>query len=214
MKRVRMSSVVVLVALLTIACGGSGENGAGDAPARTLPDTSQLSQWVTLFSGATLDGWNQIGNANWHLADNYVEADEGVGFLFTPGAYRNFHLRAEVWTDEPANSGIFIRCANTDEASAETCYEVNVYDQRPDPEYRTGAIVDIAPPMVQVDAANQWNTLEITAEGNRLLVRMNGSVTVDVRDDKHMAGPIALQYGAGVGGEGVVRFRNVQLIPL
>ena len=51
-------------------------------------------------------------------------------------------------------------------------------------------------------------------EGNRLLVRMNGTVTVDVRDDQHMAGPIALQYGAGVGGEGVVRFRNVQLIPL
>ena len=213
MKRVCIGWMVAMGALLVTACGG-GQEGAGDAPARVLPDTSRTSQWVTLFSGATLDGWNRIGDANWRLVDNYVEADDGVGFLFTPGAYRNFHLRAEVWVDEPANSGIFVRCDNTDEASADTCYEVNIYDQRPDPEYRTGAIVNVAPPMVQLDAANQWNTLEITAEGDRLLVRMNGTVTVDVRDELHSSGPIALQYNAGVGGEGVVRFRNVQLIPL
>ena len=50
----------------------------------------------------------------------------------------------EFWTDEPANSGVFVRCDGADDASAATCYEVNVYDQRPDPEYRTGAIVALS----------------------------------------------------------------------
>jgi hypothetical protein len=214
MRRHSMGIAVVTTAVVLGACGGGDEGMGAAAAMRPLPDTSQASQWVTLFDGSSLDGWRQVGDANWHLVDNYVEADEGVGFLFTPGAYTNFHLRAEFWTDEPANSGIFVRCDSHDEASAASCYEVNAYDQRPDPEYRTGAIVDIAPPMVQVNAANQWNTFEITAEGPRLLVRMNGTVTVDVRDETHRAGPIALQYGAGIDGAGVVRFRNVQLIPL
>jgi hypothetical protein len=213
--RYSMGFAAGAAALALAGCGGGDEGSAsGLAAMRPLPDTSQVSQWVTLFDGSGLDGWRQVGDANWHIVDNYVEADSGEGFLFTPGEYNDFHLRVEFWTDEPANSGVFVRCDSPDEASAATCYEVNVYDQRPDPEYRTGAIVDVAPPMVQVDAANQWNTFEITAEGSRLLVRMNGTVTVDVMDELHRAGPIALQYGAGVGGEGVVRFRNVQLIPL
>jgi hypothetical protein len=215
MVRFSMSLAAGVASLALSACSGGDEGMAGgaQAPAREMPETSQISQWVTLFDGSSLDGWMQVGDANWHLVDNYVEADSGVGFLFTPGAYSDFHLRLEFWTDEPANSGVFVRCDNTD-ASAANCYEVNIYDHRPDPEYRTGAIVDVAPPMVQLDAANQWNTFEITAEGPRLLVRMNGTVTVDVIDDKHRSGPIALQYGAGVNNEGVVRFRNVQLIPL
>jgi 3-keto-disaccharide hydrolase len=169
---------------------------------------------VTLFQGMSLEGWEQVGDANWHLVDGYVEADSGAGFLVTPGAYSDFNLRVEFWTDEPANSGVFIRCSNAEEPSADNCYEVNIYDRRPDQTYRTGAIVNVAEPMTQVDAANQWNTYEIRAEGSHLTVRLNGMLTVDTQDGKHASGPIGLQYGAGVDGKGVVRFRNVQLTPL
>jgi hypothetical protein len=187
----------------------------GAAPQQAAP--AMDPQWATLFDGTSVDNFTPVGNANWMIVDNYVEATSGVGFLVTRGGYGDFHLRADFWTSPEANSGIFIRCQNPAEIAAATCYEVNVFDQRPDPQYRTGAIVDVAPPMAQIDAGNKWNTYEITAEGNRLLVRLNGTVTVDVEDSKFRSGVIALQYGAGAGAEtgtGTVRFRNVQIMPL
>jgi hypothetical protein len=128
------------------------------------------------------------------------------GFLILPNTYGSFHLTAEFWTDPDANSGIFIRCADPNKVSPETAYEVNIFDKRPDPKFRTGAIVDVASPKVQIDAANKWNTYDITAEGSRFVIKLNGITTVDANDTKHPSGCIALQYGAGT-----VRFRNVRI---
>jgi hypothetical protein len=90
-----------------------------------------------------------------------------------------------------------------------TCYEVNIFDKRPDPSYGTGAIVDVAKVNPMPKAADKWNTYEITAKGPKLTVILNGEKTVDVEDTKHATGPIALQYGSGV-----VKFRKVQIKPL
>ncbi len=60
------------------------------------------------------------------------------------------------------------------------------------------------------------NVMEITARGNHLIVKLNGSVTVDVRDSKYAQGPFALQYGAGVKGVmgGPIKWHKVQVRPL
>ena len=63
--------------------------------------------------------------------------------------------------------------------------------------------------MAQIDAAGRWNTLEITAEGPRLAVRVNGTLTVDATDTKFASGPFALQRSAGI-----VRVRHVRIMPL
>lgn len=55
-------------------------------------------------------------------------------------------------------------------------------------------------------AANQWNTFEITARGDHLVVVLNGQKTVDVRDGKFAAGPFALQSAGGT-----IRFRKIQI---
>ena len=162
--------------------------------------------WTILFDGKNLDHWTPIGNANWKLANGVVEANMGTGFLVSKESYGDFELKAEIWTDPDANSGIFIRCSNPMEITAMNAYEVNIFDKRPDPAYRTGAIVNVAKPKVMIDAANKWVTMEITAKGPRMTVALNGMQTVDVEDRAHARGPIALQYGAGT-----VRFRSVQI---
>ena len=53
-------------------------------------------------------------------------------------------------------------------------------------------------------AADRWNTFEISARGDRLVVVFNGQQTVDVRDTKYRSGPIALQSAGGT-----IRFRKV-----
>jgi len=167
--------------------------------------------WTTLFDGTSLTGWNRIGNANWTLADGAAQADQGVGFLVTPASYTDFQLRVEFWANDDANSGVFIRCQDPQQVGAANSYEVNIYDKRPDPAFRTGAIVDVARPLAQINAGGKWNTFEITAQGTHLTVTLNGVRTVDTNDSKFARGPFALQYGAGANGAGIVKFRKVEI---
>jgi hypothetical protein len=168
--------------------------------------TAQRAEWTTLFDGSSLDRWNAIGSANWALADRAVGANDGNGFLVSDRSYDDFELRLEFWVDEPANSGIFIRCADPSSVNDRNCYEVNIYDTRADQTYRTGGIVHLAAPNVVISSGGQWNTYHITAQGSRLIVSLNGDEMVDTTDDQFSSGPFALQYAAGT-----VRFRNVQI---
>jgi hypothetical protein len=102
-----------------------------------------------------------------------------------------------------------MRCADGTKITDKTCYEANIFDQRPDPSYGTGAIVHIAKIETMPKAGGKWNTYEITAKGPQLTVMLNGSKTVEARDPQFASGPIGLQYGAGV-----IKFRKVQIKPL
>ena len=169
--------------------------------------------WITLIDGDRgLDNWNRVGTANWRAADGVVQADKsekGSGYLVSKNSYKDFVIRAEFWVSDDANSGIFMRCSDPKNITDTSCYEANIFDQRPDPSYGTGAIVNIAKISPMPKAGGKWNTYEITAKGPRLTVVLNGTRTVDVEDTKFASGPIALQWGRGV-----VKFRKVQIKPL
>ncbi|MGC2778855.1 MAG: DUF1080 domain-containing protein [Bradyrhizobium sp.] len=169
--------------------------------------------WVTLVDGTTKADFSEVGKANWEMKDGALAANKLDGkdpsYLVTKTSYKDFQIKAEFWVDDAANSGIFIRCDQAAKIDSNICYEVNIFDKRPDPKYGTGAIVDVAKVEPMPKAGGKWNTYEITAKGTRLTVILNGEKTADVDDSKHAAGPIALQYGSGV-----VKFRKVQIKPL
>jgi hypothetical protein len=168
--------------------------------------TSGQSDFKTILDGTSLKGWDVVGNANWSVADGAVQASMGTGFLVTPQSYTDFQITADFWVTDDANSGIFIRCSDPKTINAMNAYEVNIFDKRPDQAYRTGAIVDVAKPLSVVNTGGKWNTIDVTARGPRMTVLINGQKMVDVQDNKHARGPIALQYGAGT-----VKFKNVRL---
>jgi 3-keto-disaccharide hydrolase len=195
-----MRRVALVVAGLIVFTGASS---------LTLDAQAQRG-FTTLFDGKNIDAFNRVGDANWTIADGVLQADKGMGgYLVTKQPYTDFEIRAEFWVDTPANSGIFIRCENPQMPGAEACYEVNIFDTRPDPAYATGAIVNVAKVATPIKAGGKWNTYEIRAQGSHLTVTLNGMKTADVMDAKHARGPFALQYGAGV-----VKFRSVQVRPL
>jgi hypothetical protein len=179
----------------------------------TQPSSQADVGWITLIDGSNgLDNWNRVGTANWNATQGVVQADrseKGAGFLVSKNSYQDFMIRVEFWASDDANSGIFMRCADPKNITDKSCYEANIFDQRPDPTYGTGAIVHIAKISTMPKAGGKWNTYEITAKGPRLTVMLNGAQTVDVQDSKFASGPIALQWGRGV-----VRFRKVQIKPL
>ena len=179
------------------------------AASSVMPVAAQ-GGWTTLFDGKNVEAFNKVGDANWTNADGVLQADKGMGgYLVTKQTYTDFEIRAEFWVDTPANSGIFIRCDNPQMPGAEACYEVNIFDTRPDPTYGTGGIVNVAKVAAPIKAGGKWNTYEIRAQGSHLTVTLNGMKTADANDTKHARGPFALQYGAGV-----VKFRKVEVRPL
>ncbi|MBC8117947.1 MAG: DUF1080 domain-containing protein [Burkholderiaceae bacterium] len=186
---------------------------AGCATHPPAPPTAE-PKWTTLIDGTSgLDNWTRVGDANWRGVDGAIQADaktdKAASFLVTRKPYTDFRIRAEFWVSDDANTGIYMRCADVKNITDRTCYEANVFDQRPEPIYGTGAIVHISPVSPMPKAGGKWNTYDITVQGQHLTVTLNGVVTAHVQDSKLVSGPIALQYAAGV-----VKFRKVQIVEL
>ncbi len=174
------------------------------------------TSWVTLVDGAKgLENWDRVGDANWRAEDGAIVADKAkeASYLVSKSSYKDFQIRAEFWADHTTNSGIFMRLSDPKKVSAANSYEVNIYDQRPDPVYGTGAIVDFAKVVPMPKAGGKWNTYLITAKGNRVIVELNGVQTVDMQDSKFASGPFALQFGNGPKDApgGIIKWRKVQI---
>ena len=164
-----------------------------------------LAAEMVNMSGS-FDNWRQLGNANWRIENGEFVADMGSGHLVTKEDYEDFHLMAEFWVNEGANSGIFVRASNPEAIADTSAYEVNIFDNRPDQSGRTGGVVNFAPPAEKINTPDKWNSYDITVQGDHIVVILNGVKTVDFHDSTYKKGPITLQYGAGV-----VKFRNVHI---
>jgi Domain of Unknown Function (DUF1080) len=164
---------------------------------------------LVLFDGKSLNAWDRVGDANWTIADGAVQATEGKGgHLVSKEPFGDFELTAEFWVESPkTNSGIFIRCQDTKSISAKTCYEINIWDGRPEQDFATGGIVNVAKVITPVKTAGQWGTIVITARGPRMTVTVNGTKTADGEHTQFTRGPLTLQFG----GPGAVKFRKVQV---
>ena len=179
-----------------------------------MPGQSDAS-WTTLIDGtAGLDNFNPIGEANWRAEDGAIVADKGKGgYLVSKNSYKDFQIRAEFWADHTTNSGVFLRVTNPNKITATDAYEVNIYDQRPEPDYGTGAIVNFAKVSPMPKAGGKWNTYEITARGSQLTVVLNGVQTVNIQNSQFAQGRLALQYGLGPKDApgGPIKWRKVQI---
>lgn len=198
MKKKTWAVLAVAVAGVMQGCAGMGGGGAG---------------WTSLFDGRTTGGWRPVGDANWVVADGALVATKGIGFLVTPREYGDFAMRVEFYAEADTNSGIFIRCTDKEKFTAATCYEVNIWDKRPGQEYSSGAIVDIAKVDPVPKVGGKWNTFEITAKGDNLVVLLNGVKTVDVKNGRAARGTIGLQYAQGVVKDNglPIKFRKVEI---
>ncbi len=177
------------------------------------------SSWTSLIDGPKgLENFEQLGDANWRAEGDAIVADKGKGssFLVSKKSYKDFELRAEFWADHSTNSGIFIRASDPKVVTASNSYEVNIYDQRPDPLYGTGAIVDFAKVSPMPKAGGKWNTFVVTARGTSVVVIFNGVQTVHMNDSKFASGPVALQFANGPQNApgGVIKWRKVQIMEL
>lgn len=170
--------------------------------------------WIPLFDGKSIgDQWNQVGATSWRVEDGAIVADKRTSkeaaHLVSKTKYKDFQIFVDFWASDDANSGIFIRCQDPEKITDRSCYEVNIFDQRKDPTYGTGGIVNFAEVSPMPKAGGKWNTFEITAKGRQITVLLNGQKTVELNNGLFIDGPLTLQHG-----DGVIKFRKIAIKPM
>jgi hypothetical protein len=182
-------------------------------PVMTSASAQSGPGWTVLLDDKTMGEWDRVGESNWRVEDGATVADKRTSkdpaYLVSKAKYKDFQIHAEFWSSDDANSGIFLRCQDPTTITDRNCYEVNIFDQRPDPSYGTGGIVNFTEVNPMPKAGGKWNTLEITAKGRQITVIMNGQKTAELNNGLFAEGPITLQHG-----QGVIKFRKVAIKPL
>ena len=145
------------------------------------------------------------GSSRWEVVDGLLmPCAEPTGYLTSDRSYKNFVLSIEFKCGEDANSGVFFR--SPQESGG---YEVQIWKQQP-AGYNTGAIVGTAKTTRDYRfKPDQWNRYQITAEGDHIVVVLNGETTLDIHDARFSDGNLRLQYQ-----QFPIAFRNIKLRPL
>jgi len=163
-----MRSVVVL-AVVSAVCAAAAE-------------PSQL------FNGKNLEGWQFIGHKpdvqGFTVKDGVIVSTGEKGMMwYTRQKVGNAKLRV-VWmmSNEKGNSGVFIRIP-VEPASESTAInrgiEVQI-DDRDNDYHCTGVLYSMTKALARPSKGpNQWNTFEITLDGQRTIVMVNGVKVTD-----------------------------------
>ena len=188
------------------------------------------SGFVPLFDGRSLAGWKLVGG----VGPGYVVRDgllvcpvDGGGNLFTEREYADFVLRFEFRTEPGGNSGIGIRAPYEGDAAYQGM-EIQILDDGHErykgkirSEQHHGSIYDVIPARTGfLKPAGEWNSEEISADGRRIRVTLNGVVIVDadldtVREPAVLAKHPGLARTSGhiglLGHGSLVEFRNLRI---
>jgi len=175
----------------------------------TLSEQELADGWILLFDGHSLFGWTAASECDWKVVDGAITATEGeAGLLHTTSQFGNYVLKLEFRSVKGGNSGVFLR---TDAEAADvktTCYELNIADTGTN-DYPTGSLVQRVKCETQQDSED-WQSFEVTADGPRMVVKVDGKQVVDYTDPEPIGrGYIGLQFRIGK-----IQFRNIKLKPL
>ena len=143
-------------------------------------------RWTPLFNGEDLAGWQASGNASWSVEDGCLVGRQGAdgapGDLFTEQEYGDFDLVVTFKMRWPGNSGVWFRYQAPDKAyqadileyANPVCYAGSLYCPG-----KMFLALNEDPAIVHREG---WNTFEIRAQGDHLVVTLNDTVTADVHE--------------------------------
>ena len=175
-------------------------------------------QWVQLFNGTDLTGWDPVGKEKWSVEDGIIHGStltSDYGYLQTTKDYKDFHLALRFKCVGDGNSGVFFHTrfkAGTADVTQGLQFEID-----PTINHHTGGIygdgrqwiVWPSPENEYVLRQQDWNEYLLMVEGNHYIARPNGVVVIDFTDPtpKSFDGTIALQLHSG--GKGNMMFRDI-----
>ncbi|MFL6215940.1 MAG: DUF1080 domain-containing protein [Blastocatellia bacterium] len=176
--RTALATTLSLLSLL-ISCSRTAEQ-----PPALPAEQATIDGWRQLFDGRDLEGWQHVGPGKFVVEDGLLRSEGGMGLLWYTGeTFGDCKIRVVFKTTSAAsNSGVFVRIADRpkDEWFAvHHGYEVQICDSQ-DEYHRTGAIYSLSKSArLASRPLGQWNTMEITLDGPRIRVNLNGVAVTD-----------------------------------
>jgi hypothetical protein len=179
-----------------------------------LTPKEKAEGWVLLFDGSSLKGWTarptfEPGkNGDFSVAGGALVCGGTVpGWIATDAAFSDYTLKLEFRGTEKVNSGVFLRSQKEGQPHV-TGYELQIWDYQP-AGFNTGSLVgSVKAPATKI-LPDQWNSYEITAQGDRFVIVLNGKKLLDSRNAQHASGVIGFQCQK----ENKIEFRNIKLLP-
>jgi len=188
---------------------------ANPAPRVDAAGKAGGNSWVSLFNGRDLAGWktHPADNAKWEVKDGIlIGSGPNVGHLFSQRSdYENFHFKVEARINDAGNGGQYFRTQF--EKSFPRGYEAQINSAGADP-VKTGSLYNLAPIKEMLVPPDEWFTQEVIANGNHIVILVNGKKVVDFVDsaNTHTTGHLALQHNRGFQGKDtVVQFRKIEV---
>jgi hypothetical protein len=216
----------ILLAVAGLSCKSTQPTPAGTSV--ELFDGKSLEGW-TYFLVKPGVAMEEV----WSVKDGIIICKgDPLGYLRTDRDYTNFRIAVEWrWAPgtEPGNSGVLLRI-NGEPKGVPRCIECQLKSGNAGDLYgfhgmkiagdparlRTekdnavvGDLIGVSKMEAREKPAGEWNLIEISVEGPRVTVSVNGAKVNEATDCDVLAGPIALQ---SEGGE--IHFRKVTLTPL
>ena len=172
--------------------------------------------FTDLFSPEKLPFWRDDDRGGFHFADgiatSWTEEEDPVAglWIFTEVAFSDFVLRLQFRAKDPtANSGVFLRCQHLPNGFLREACQVQIGNYPPG--QPTGSIFGKQSAIeLPLRGKDQWNDLEIIAQGPQCIVSLNG-----VRVNVFEAAPDSQGYLAFQNHmDGVIQLRRVRIRPL
>jgi hypothetical protein len=141
--------------------------------------------WKPLWDGKTLNGWSKAGGGEWTIENGAIRGksvatDARIGFLVSDASYKDVTARVR-FKIVKGNSGFFLRSEKTSHAG----YEVELDEAK-----RTGGFWEVGgrnwvvgPEDNAAVKKDDWNLMEASLHGHRIVFHVNGVKTVDLPND-------------------------------
>ena len=201
-----------LVAAAAVA-GLIGLGGAGRARAE---EKAAGDGFVSLFNGKDLSGWEATGKARFLVEDGCLVGTQTTGAggdLFTRAEYDNFEMRVTYRVVWPANSGFWFRYGKSGYQ-----YDVLKYKK---PVAFSGTLYCPGKMFItsnldeSIENRDGWNEARVWANGDHLILWLNGKRTGECRDKTLAKGRIGIQVHGGNGFKGMrIIVKRIEVRPV
>ncbi len=201
-----------------------------DRPDKKPPLPVYPGEWVPLFNGKDLAGWkthpDRVGG--WTVEDGTLVGRSNAGhYLFSErDDFKDFHLRTEVKVSKDGDSGVFFRSpfslGNQARGFQPEGYEAEIYPESAKPlpsimKGYTGSLSGLAMKQESRIKPEKWFTLEVIADGSRVVIKVNGEIETDfdtaVSSQQYRRGHMVLQAisDSATNRPMVVHFRKIEI---